>query len=295
MYIRKHTLFSTLHPAVLFTYIAGALGLGMVANHPVLVGISFAMAIICNGFYYGMRSVGKALLTILPIMGVIALLNVLTNHRGMVLLFQIGHTPYTVESLAYGITSAMMLGAVMLWFRCYTAIITNEKFLYLFGKTFPGTALLLSMIMKLFPETKYKIRCIQNAQKDIGEKGKLRKAMRQISCLLEWSMEDSIETADSMKARGYGEGRRTSYERYYFSGGDLGMLVIYIGILLLMVVHIVDGTMKFKYFPTFSVNQNWGIRQWILVGVYSIFLLSPILIEIWDNVCQRIRERSVSR
>lgn len=151
MYIRKYTLFSTMHPAVLLVYAWGALILAMVSNHLLLASISLVMAVFCNGFYYGGKNAGKALLKIIPFLFVIAALNLLTNHRGMTILFQIGHTPYTFESLMYGVSNALMLGAVMLWFRCYTAIITNEKFLYLFGKTFSGTALLLSMIMKLFP------------------------------------------------------------------------------------------------------------------------------------------------
>ena len=92
-------------------------------------------------------------------------------------------------------------------------MLSNQKFLYLFGRRFQTAALLLSMILKLFPETQYKITQIRMAQDDSAFQEKealkvrLKKSMRQISCLLEWSMEDSIETADSMKARGYGAGR----------------------------------------------------------------------------------------
>lgn len=291
MYIRKHTLFSTMHPVVLLAYTWGALVFAMLLKHPLFVGTSFIIAVLCNGFYYGARSTGKAFLAILPVMMLIAGVNVLTNHRGMEILFQIGHTPYTEESFAFGMISALMLGAVMLWFRCYTAIVSNEKFLYLFGKKFPTTALLLSMIMKLFPETGYKIRCIQNAQKDIGEEKKLKKAMRQISCLLEWSMEDAIETADSMKARGYETCRRTSYEQYRYSAFDYGMLAVYAGIFLLMVIGIMDGTTEFQYFPTFSANELPGERQRITGSLYAAFLLSPMLVELWDGINQMVRNR----
>lgn len=67
-----------------------------------------------------------------------------------------------------------MLGTVLIWFRCFNAILSNDKFLYLFGKKLPGTALLLSMILKLFPETKYKMHCIQMAEghAGLGEKRK---------------------------------------------------------------------------------------------------------------------------
>lgn len=291
MHIREHTLFSTLHPAALLCYIVGALVLSMVSAHPLMVLVSFLAAVGCNGFFYGWRSTGKMLACLIPVAALIAGMNFFTNHRGLTILFQIGHTPYTLESLCYGANSALMLGAVLAWFRCYTAIISNGKFLYLFGRKFPGTSLLLSMILKLFPETRYKIRCIQNAQQDMGNRGKLRKAMRQISCLLEWSMEDAIETADSMRARGYGERERTSYETYTFAVSDGAALALFLAAAGILAVQTLSGKLSFAFYPTFSGSGVPGGREWGCAALYLVWLLAPLWMELWDRMNQYVRLR----
>lgn len=295
MVIRNNTICSTLHPIVSFVYIASILILSMLLNHPTFTAVSFCTSVCCNVFFYGWRKTGKSILFLLPLLLLVAGLNLFTNHRGMHLLFQIGHTPYTLESLLYGCTNGMMLGSVLLWFRCYNALISNEKFLYLFGKTFPTTALLLSMILKLFPETKYKIRSIRYVQKDNGEEKKLKKLLRQISCLLEWSMEDSIETADAMKARAYGTKKRTSYASYSFGCGDAVMLGLYIMILMLLLFQAIRGELQFSFFPAVSFERVFGFQQLLTSIFYSIYLLSPIWLEGMDAVRQYIRARKAKK
>ena len=45
---------------------------------------------------------------------------------------------------------------------------------------------------------------------------KLGAVMRRLSVLLTMSMEAAVETADSMRARGYGEARRTTFHLFRF-------------------------------------------------------------------------------
>ena len=40
-----------------------------------------------------------------------------------------------------------MLAAVALWFSCLSAVMTSDKFIYLFGRVIPALSLLLSMIL----------------------------------------------------------------------------------------------------------------------------------------------------
>lgn len=293
MRARQYTIFSTLHPAVLMVYFAGAMGCSMIISHPLFVGLSFGAALICAGFFCG--NVGKSFAGILPLMLLIVLANFLLNHRGVVILFQIGHRAYTAESLCFGISSALMLGSVFLWFRCYNVVITTEKFLYLFGRRFPGTSLLLSMILKLFPETKYKIRCIREGQRDFDGGGKLGKSMRQISCLLDWSMEDSIETADSMRARGYGEGKRSSYLEYRLTMPDRLFLGGFLAVFCLLILCLAQGQIRFAYFPAFSREILFGPVQAAAASAYGLFLLCPVILEGMDMFRQNILRQSKRR
>ncbi len=88
----------------------------------------------------------------------IAIANPLFNHRGSTALFYIGLNPVTLEALLYGVCSAGMLISVFIWFRCYLSLMTNDKFLYLFGRIAPATALIVSMYTKVDPR-KRPIKC----------------------------------------------------------------------------------------------------------------------------------------
>lgn len=165
-------------------------------------------------------------------------------------------------------------------------MLSNQKFLYLFGRRFQTAALLLSMILKLFPETQYKITQIRMAQDDSAFQEKealkvrLKKGMCQISCLLEWSMEDSIETADSMKARGYGSGRRGQYERYHFTSYDLGALAVMLCLSGTVIMGMVLGKITFSYYPTFTWNQEMLVWNVLICFCEAGFLLMPCWMEL---------------
>lgn len=295
MYVRQYTMFETLHPALLLIYALGAPILAMLTNNPIFLGLSLVSVIFVHGFYYGTRETLKAILWMIPILLVIALINMLTNGRGMTTLFRIDHTPYTLESLCYGVANGTMLLTVLLWFRLFSVLLPNEKFLYLFGKRLPSTALLLSMILKLFPETRHKMQSIQVAQGNVNKgtisddkmliKQKINHSMRQISSLLGWSMEDSIETADSMKARGYGNQKRTSYAAYHFSMRDAMILILYLASMGICIYCFLAGSGKFEYFPKMNMQVENGIEIGIASVMYLMFLLSPLWMEI------RISER----
>ncbi|MGN1266428.1 MAG: energy-coupling factor transporter transmembrane component T [Dorea sp.] len=285
MYIRPYTRFSILHPSLLLLYALGTPVLAMFGKNPCFLLLMFLCAVMVHWFYFGKTATCEGIKGISAFVILVVIFNMLTNSMGITEIFKIGSRSFTIESLCYGIANGLMLGSVILWFRCFTAILPNDKFLYLFGKRFPTTALLLSMILKLFPETKYKIHCIKLAQNsDIGDtkrslKMRLRKSMRQISSLLEWSMEDGIETADSMRARGYGEGNRSSYHKYQFTRYDVGMLIYFLSGLSLTTAAILEQSQSFLYYPTIVWNINNKVLLLIEVMLLVVFLLTPIWLE----------------
>ena len=145
------------------------------------------------------------------------------------------------------------------------------------------------MILKLFPETRYKIRCIRAAQmsEDGEEKQSLRvrfsRSMRQMSSLLEWSMEDGIETADAMKARGYGEGKRSSYQKYHFHSSDLVSLIVMVILYIAAVCEVVGTGGAFSYYPTL----HWTVQKWYVEGIGAILLVVFLLLPIGTEVFRK--------
>ena len=127
----------------------------------------------------------------------IALANPLFNHRGVTMLFTINHLWYTLEAVCYGLVSGCSLCAVIMWFTCYQEVMTSDKFLYLFGKPFPGTSLLITMTLRFIPQLQQNRREIRQAQAMLCDEGtrllqRLGSALRNLSVLLTMSMEAAV-------------------------------------------------------------------------------------------------------
>ena len=230
--------FGNLHPAVSMAYFVLVLGLTLACMHPVTVVLSFLGASWFSIRLRGWRAYGHTMRFVGPMFLLIALANPLFNHRGVTMLFTINHLWYTLEAVCYGLVSGCSLCAVIMWFTCYQEVMTSDKFLYLFGKPFPGTSLLITMTLRFIPQLQQNRREIRQSQAMLQEEGtrllqRLGSALRNLSVLLTMSMEAAVETADSMKARGYGAKRRTTFHLFRFDGRDartLGLILAVAGV-----------------------------------------------------------------
>lgn len=248
--------FSTYHPLVIFTWFACVLLLTMALMNPYFLAVSFAASFLYSFALKGRGAIKFNLLFALPFFAVLALINPLFFHQGATPLLYINDSPVTLESILYGAASAGMLVSVLLWFTCYTQVMTTDKFLYLFGSLAPTFSLLISMTLRLIPEMKNRIAQINKAQKAIGmDPGggspgqRAKHGIRILSALVTWSLESGVETADSMKARGYGLRGRTSFSLYRFRGRDAACLAA-IGIFVLLVLAgAAAGALDFSFYP----------------------------------------------
>ncbi len=68
-----------------------------------------------------------------------------------------GGRPLTLESALYGLAAACLLGAVVLWFASWQAVLTADKITYLFGRIAPALALLLSLTLSFVPRLRRRL------------------------------------------------------------------------------------------------------------------------------------------
>jgi energy-coupling factor transport system permease protein len=191
-----------------------------------------------------------------------------------------------------------MLMSVFVWFQCYQALITNDKFMYLFGRIAPTSALVVSMVLKLVPVTIRKYHEIEESQSALrvssdsvdGRKGRIRSAVRVSGVLLSRTMEDSIETADSMRARGYGSGRRTRFSNYRLAPADVICISILAALLVVVGSLIVIANRSVNFFPVIRIPDGPVLNGTLLVA-YALLLLAPLLIET-QNLWRRSAARS---
>ena len=291
--------FSSYHPVINFMYFALVLVFSMFFMHPVSLLISLAGAIAYHLYLNGRKALRFQLLFLLPMALMAALINPAFNHEGATLLAYLpSGNPLTLESIAYGFAAAAMLAAVVLWFSCYTAVMTSDKFVYLFGRVIPALSLVLSMTLRFVPKFKAQIQVVSEAQRCVGRDvsngsvlQRLRNGITILSIMVTWALENAIETADSMKSRGYGLPGRTAFSIYRFDRRDKAALawLLFCGFFILC--GWMAGGLSYRYYPTMK-GAAFTPMTISFQLVYLALCLTPVLVDRWADWSWRKLEKA---
>ena len=275
--------FKNYHPVVNFVYFAAVIGFSMFLLHPFCIVISLALGLALLGVLKGAGGILKSLVWIFAVMVFGAVSNGLFNHQGITIIVYLpGGNPLTLESIIYGMASGCMIGCIVCWFSCLNVIFTSEKVMYLFGRILPTFALIFSMTLRLTERFKRQLGDVSAVQKGIGTKTsesskirKLKSAMTVFSVAMSGMMEDSLETANSMRARGYGLKGRTAFSIFKFEKRDAIMLLIIAALSIFIWVGAIVGTFEFECFPTVRIEKLTFDRLWVY-GAYILLFAIPI-------------------
>lgn len=284
--------FDRLHPIAAFFYFLLMMLVAMLTMNPVIVTVCYLTGVIFCGMLAGIRKLLVSLAYSLPFMLMIALTNPLFVHRGETILFFLNDNPVTWEAILYGAMAALMLMSVFYWCKCYSVIMTSDKFIYLFGRVIPKLSLVLSMTLAFIPGMKRKFREIDEAQKALGIYAtnsyvdRIRSKFRVLSILLTAVLESSVDTADSMRARGYGLRGRSSYAIFRFTCSDLLYLLVTSALGIAGVVLIVLGVSDFNYYPVLS-DLRIDPLSYVLYLVLTLLAGASILMEVKENILWR--------
>ena len=222
--------FAEHNPVAVAVYYLAAAGVCMFTMDPVVLLISLIGALVSLAVTGLMRQWRMHLYS-LALFAVMALVNPLISHNGVTVLFVMNHNPVTLEALLYGVAAGGMIVTVMTWFRAFTAVMTSDKLLYIFGALSPKLALMLSMALRYVPLFGQQVRKVQMSQQALGLYkednliDRIRGGMRVFSVMVTWTLENGIITADSMTARGYGVGKRSRFTIFRWTREDVLRLI----------------------------------------------------------------------
>lgn len=275
--------FKNFHPVTALIFFICAVILTICCNHPVFLIASFIVSFLFLVLATHIKYVIKNLLFALPLLLFMGIVNALFNHRGSTALLYINNQPVTLEAICYGFFTGLFIITLIFWFKSMGAVIDSYRFLYLFGHIMPTLALMASMIVRFIPYFRRKLDEIQNTSHALGVStadgkmtGKLKSGNRILSILVSVSLENSIDTADSMRARGYNLKNKTHYHKYKFSWKDSFLLcIIFIAICGFLTVYF-DGLFSFSYYPYLS-KITFDHTLMIVLACYGSFLGIPVI------------------
>ncbi len=266
------TYFSKLHPLTKFIYYSFLAIIIMTVMNPGILGI------ITLGFLGYMKNysnlvTGKRFASFCGLFALVVAINMITNPRGVHILFYILDRPFTFESLIWGVTMALSIVNLLLLFLGGSINFSTLDFLYVFSPMLPKISLLISMSIAFCGKFVRTVRELSLILKTKGINlghGSVRKRLGNgatiLATFITYSLEESLTTADSMKARGYGICKRTNYRFHSMKRMDR----LYIPLTLLMALLIL-----MIYFE--EISRSGGIIGTPTFGVSeSLFFLSYI-------------------
>lgn len=280
--INRGSGFSSLHPWLCFFYFLALLLFAMFFKHPFYLASLLFCTIIFNFFLDRGESLKKKAKFYLLIAAIVIVLNPLFSQRGATILFYLGHRPVTLESMIYGVLFALILLSIMFVFLAYNLVISPDRFLYLFSSFAPRTAFIITVTLRFIPLLQHRLREIISVQKAIGggegesKKQKAKEAMEVLNILVTWSLESALQKAISMRARGYGSGKRSSAVAFSFDKRDLfcmSFMAVTGGLALL------GGFFGYGTFTVYpSLEAKYPLFNWHFI-FFLLFISFPIFME----------------
>jgi len=279
----------SLHPTVMLFYYAGGMAFGMLLFHPLILLCGWIACLIVNWHLDGGRAWRHWALPIISILLFVMIVNPLVSHRGRTVWFYLGDAAITMESVAYGITMALSLLGLLTLFVSYRIVLTERKFLYLFARISPRMALLTMMAAGMVPRLRRRLSTLMLVQQTRGVTvaegtiaARARSGARLIASLLAWTLDDALQTADSMQARGYGTGPRSSYPAFAFRGRDRWTAAGLLAFAAIILVLWWNGSGFLNIYPRLAPVALDSGDCWTMAA-YLSFLLLPLAWEWRDR------------
>ena len=282
--------FTNYHPIVNLLYFTLVITFSMLITHPIAQVIALICAITYAVSADGKRSISFLLKFCLPMVLLTAFINPAFNHEGTTVLLYFGTgNPLTLESILYGFGSGAMLVTVILWFSSFSRVMTSDKFIYLFGKLIPALSLILSMSLRFVPKFKKQMEIVTEAQRCLGRDistgsmlQRLKIGITILSIMITWALENAIETADSMKSRGYGLRGRTAFSIYRMDERDKYAVAWFGFCGLFIIAGVILNAFGFRYFP----NIRYAALDMTTIPFYAVYFglcITPVILNLTEE------------
>lgn len=286
---QKNEIFATYHPVGLFLYFISVILITMFSTNPVMLSIALIFGMLFILVITDLKKFLKGLAVEIPFILVITVTNPLFSHNGVTVLFFLNGNPVTLEAILYGMDIGVMIFAVIYWCKAYNAIIDDEKFIYIFGKTIPKLSLVMSMALKYVPMLKRQYMVMNDARKCMGccnedtLLDRVKNKLTVFSMLVTWSFETSLDTAVSMKVKGYGLKGRTHFHNFRFGYRDAILIIITVIMDVVVLWGMTTGVTDFKFYPEILKNKVTVSVMTVYVS-FAILMSIPAFIEIKEKI-----------
>lgn len=278
--------FDSYHPIINFIYFVAVIFCTIVFDHPAFLAIAYVAA-----FVWSVKLNGKRALVfnlwLIPCLILYVVWYASYHHFGVTNLWQnnIGNW-ITLESIVYGVVRGVTVVTVLMEFSCVFATVTADKVVYLLGRVSPKLSLFFSILLRSVPRIKKQVRKIDVARQGVGRgigQGNIFQRFLHlvglISITITWAIEHLIESAASMKSRGYSLRGRTAFSIYRFDDRDRGFVIGLIFCIMFTYMAYMTGTTNMFYNPMiiWEPITLWSVLTYL---IYAVMLFLPVMLQV---------------
>ncbi len=226
------------------------------------------------------------------------LFNALLVHTGETILFRLPRAlpvvggPITLEAAVYGLTTGLVLLALLFVFLAFNRIVPVSELVRLVPRAFHDLGVVLLIAVTYVPETARRLEHVREAQAIRGHRVRgLRDWRPLLVPLLVGGMERAMGLAEAMVARGYGSAAPRAHQPAVLAGVALGLLLLLGGWLYT----IWEGTLGWLFFIAGALlllalvwrrgravqhtqyrQQPWRRQDSLLVAVSLVVLIAGL-------------------
>ncbi len=286
VYRDKDTIIHALHPLAAILLLASLLAAVLLLENPLYLAVAGAGLAALVFLAEVSREVRPFLRLGLFLAFLVLIVNPLVNHRGdHVLVYGprlpvLGRLDVTLEALVYGAVSGFRLMLVVLAFGLAGTALNPDHLLEVLSRISFRSSLSAALAVRLYPSLVLEAREMRDVQAVRGERlhggGRWERARAQFPfwlALFQGSLDRAANIAESMTARGFGNGKVTRIRRA-FRPRDAIFSFLALGTMAVAVISSI-GKSDYRYFPALS-NPLRGTMIWVpavMAGSFSILVI----------------------
>jgi energy-coupling factor transport system permease protein len=250
-------------------------------TNPVYKVMVLAAALCALAAGAGLRRIRRLLVAVLFIAAFATLLNFVSAHLGATVLFALPDQipalggPYTLEALVFGASGGITIAAAILAAAPFSLLLDSHEVMDALPAPLSRTGIAIASSLNLVPAVGTSFVEVTEAQRLRGWRPRgPRSWMEVVVPVVLTSVEGSIQLAESMEARGFGSGARTTMASRALQRSDW-LLVAASGLALTLfaIAHAAGWAADWLPYPTLTLP---AINPWPVAACLVLF--APVLV-----------------
>ncbi len=274
----------------LCTYLLVIVGGAVMLTHPLMLIALFLPLIPALAAAEGLDQWRKSMKYFLVMIVLYIIINTMVNKMGATVLFSGPVIPYwgrvtvTWEAFFYGLVMGCRLLIVFSAFLLSNLVLNPDRALFALSRVFPRSALLLALTAKTIPHLGEQLQRAGEIQQCRGVSyyrgnyiRRIKNRLPLLKVLFLSALEDSFNLGESIQARAYGSGARSSYFRFSFRNRDFIVMASSLGAAMLIIRLLLTGEGSFQFFPRMgTMIVSW--EQAAVAALMFFLLLVPVML-----------------